>query len=121
MRRSQFRKAKDQNKNEVNTHASAAGAAAAESEIPVKPTVETITTPPCTKWAGSASNTRKPWQGPVNCGVYARAFREATSFFCVHVVAVNPNAYPATATFEVSGMSEAIVGGPDSPLSSPCQ
>jgi len=27
--------------------------------------------------------------------------RESTPFFCVHVVAVNPNAFPATATFEV--------------------
>ena len=86
-----------------------------------KPQVETTTTPECTKFAGSPSNTRKPWQGPVNCGVYARAFREATPFFCVHVVAVNPNAYPAMAKFEVSGMRDAIAAGAGGPLSASCQ
>ena len=51
----------------------AVGAAASVSAV--KPTVETTTTPPCIKFAGTSSNARKPWQGPVNCGVYARAFR----------------------------------------------
>ena len=99
----------------------AAAATPGPPAVAAKPTVETLTTPPCTKFAGSPSNPRKPWQGPVNCGVYSRAFREATPFFCVHVVAVNPNAYPAMATFEVSGMQEAIVAGADGPLAANCQ
>ena len=55
--------------------AAPAGAMTVEGVSAVKPTVETTTTPPCTKFAGTSSNARKPWQGPVNCGVYARAFR----------------------------------------------
>jgi hypothetical protein len=86
-----------------------------------EPSVETTTTPECTKFAGSPSNTRKPWQGPVNCGVYARAFREASPFLCVHVVAVNPNAYPAMANFQVYGMRDAIAAGADGPLAANCR
>ena len=47
------------------------------------------------------------WQGQVNCGVYGRAFRENTPFFCVHIVAVNPNHLPATARFEVTELGDA--------------
>ena len=104
-----------------STPSASATANIAEHDVAVKPKVETITTPECTKFASSPSNVRKPWQGPVNCGVYARAFREATPFFCVHVVAVNPNAYPAMATFEVSGMRDAIAAGTDGPLAASCQ
>ena len=68
------------------------------SSVAVKPTVQTTTSPRCEKFAGTPSNARKPWQGPVNCGVFARAYRESTPFFCAHVVAVNPSESAATRT-----------------------
>ena len=85
-----------------------------------KPTVETTTIPPCKKFADATSNARKPWQGPVNCGVFARAWRESTPFFCAHVVAVNPNQFPTMATFAVDGMADAVATGAAGPLGAPC-
>ena len=82
----------------------------------VKPTVTITTTPGCEKFGTTSSNARKPWQGPVNCGVYGRAWREEAPppppgppppgwrvpFLCVHIAAVNPNPFPAVARFEVA-------------------
>jgi hypothetical protein len=82
----------------------------------MKPTVKSTTTPACVKWPGAPSNPRKPWQGQVNCGVYARGFRESSSFFCVHVVAVNPDQYPAVVQFDVDGLGDATAED----LAAPC-
>ena len=70
-----------------------------------EPTVAITTDPPCQRYKGRPhDNFRKPWQGAVNCGVFGHAWRENSSFFCAHVVAVNPQPTPALATFEVDGL-----------------
>ena len=46
-------------------------------------------------------------QGPTNCGVYGRAWRERSPYFCVHIAAVNPQPFPAQAHFLVRGLDDA--------------